>query len=72
MNAGEQLKNIPTADEKAQLKRARLTAILLASATVISLVFLVFAFVQKEHARELKTELAATKQALETCRDAGK
>jgi hypothetical protein len=71
MNIEEQLKNIRMADGKTlyqqQLKRARATAILLASATIISLIFLVYAFVQKEHAEKLEIELLATKQALETC-----
>jgi hypothetical protein len=76
MTTGEQLKNIRMNTGKTfyelQLKRARLAAIVLALSTIISLIFLVFAFVQKEHARELQSELEATKQELELCRNAGK
>jgi hypothetical protein len=69
MNIEEQLKNVRTANGeslyKVQLKKARLTALVLASATIISLIFLAFAFVQKERARKLEAELA--RQQLETC-----
>ena len=37
-------------EQKRKLKRARITALVLASATVISLIFLVFAFIQKSEA----------------------
>ena len=64
--------NFRSAGEKTfheqQLHRTRVTVIILGMATIVSLV-LGFAFVQKEHARELERELAATKQALETCRN---
>lgn len=43
-------------EQKRKLQRARITALVLASATVISLIFLVFAFVQKteaDHQRDL-------------------
>lgn len=39
-------------EQKRKLKRARITALILASATVISLIFLVFAFIQKSRADE--------------------
>lgn len=74
MNAEEQLKNIRTADGKSfyevQLRRSRITALILASATIISFAFLVYAFVQKEKAAELKAQLVATEQALESCQNA--
>ena len=37
-------------EQKRKLKRARITALVLASATVVSLIFLVFAFIQKSEA----------------------
>jgi WD40 repeat protein/energy-coupling factor transporter ATP-binding protein EcfA2 len=37
-------------EQKRKLQRARITALILASATVVSLVFLVFAFIQKSNA----------------------
>ena len=45
-------------EQKRKLKRARITALILASATVISLIFLVFAFIQKSEAdrQRLKAE----------------
>jgi hypothetical protein len=71
MNIEEQLKNVQTAGgeflHKVQLKKARLAALVLASATIISLIFLVFAFVQKERAGKLEAELAVAKQQLEMC-----
>jgi hypothetical protein len=71
MNIEEQLKNLRTASGdslyKVQLKKARLTALVLAGATIISFIFLAFAFVQKERADKLDAELAVTKQQLETC-----
>jgi hypothetical protein len=71
MNIEEQLKNLQTASGdslyKLQLKKARLTALVLAGATIISFIFLAFAFVQKERAGKLDAELAVTKQQLETC-----
>ena len=58
MNIEEQLKNIRIANGdslyKVQLKKARLAALVLASATIISLIFLVFAFVQKEEPASLR------------------
>jgi hypothetical protein len=52
-----------------QLKRSRLTAVVLAAATIVSLLFLVFAFIQKSRADLLATELAETRQMLEACRN---
>jgi hypothetical protein len=74
MNTEEQLNDRTDGKtfHELQLKRARLAAIVLAMATIISLIFLVFAFVQKEHARKLESELASTKKELEICRNSGK
>jgi hypothetical protein len=73
MTVEDQLKDVRTASGKTlyevQLKRARATAIALASATVASLIFLVVAFVQKERGDALERELAKAKQELEMCRN---
>jgi hypothetical protein len=53
-----------------RLKRARITAIVLASATIISLVFLVYAFIQKEEANKLRQELELTRTQLQECQSA--
>jgi hypothetical protein len=67
----EQLKNLQIANGeylyKIQVKKARLTALILANATIISLIFLAFAFVQKERAGKLEGELGVAKQQLEMC-----
>jgi hypothetical protein len=72
MTIDEQLKQIKTANGKSlyeiQVRRARATALVLAAAIVVGLIFLVFAFVQKaaaDTAREeaIKNEIRA--QALE-------
>ncbi len=44
-------------EQKRKLQRARITALILATATVISLIFLVFAFIQKSEANK-QTEIA--------------
>jgi WD40 repeat protein/energy-coupling factor transporter ATP-binding protein EcfA2 len=44
-------------EQKRKLRRARITALVLATATVVSLVFLVFAFIQKANA-DKQTEIA--------------
>lgn len=44
-------------EQKKKLRNARITALVLASATVVSLIFLVFAFIQKSKADE-QTEIA--------------
>jgi hypothetical protein len=71
MNLEEQLKTIRTENGKTfyeiQLKKSRITALVLASAIIISLCFLIFAFVQKERANHIEKELVNTKQALEVC-----
>jgi hypothetical protein len=68
----DQLKEIRTANGKSlydmQQKRARITALILAAATVISLIFLVIAFVQKSRGDEIRSELEAVKTELEACR----
>ena len=43
-------------EQKRKLRRARITALVLASATVVSLVFLVFAFIQKAEADNQRDE----------------
>jgi hypothetical protein len=54
-------------------KRSVITNILLAVATVVSIMFLIFALMQKTNADHLQIELDATQQALEECQklDAG-
>ena len=54
-------------NDKEQLRRSRITAFVLASTTVISLAFLVFAFTQKSKADQLERDLLQTKEALERC-----
>jgi hypothetical protein len=53
--------------DKVQLRRARIIGLLLASATIISLTFLVFAFIQKGEAEKTRQELFQVKQELENC-----
>lgn len=48
-------------EQKRKLQRARIVALVLASATIISLVFLVFAFVQKAAADKAREEAIAQK-----------
>jgi len=43
-------KGFPPPDERTALKRARVTALVLASLTIVSLVFMVYAFIQKAEA----------------------
>src|SRR5688500_13845312 len=50
-------------EQKRKLQRARIVALVLASATIISLIFLVFAFVQKSAADDAR--IAADKSAAE-------
>jgi hypothetical protein len=70
-NVDEQLKAIRTAEGKTlfeiQQKRARATALVLAGTTVVSLIFMVFSFVQKSAADEAILKLHAVKQQLELC-----
>ena len=54
-------------DEKELLRRSRITAVVLASAVIVSLAFLIFAFTQKAKADQLEVELLQTKEALEQC-----
>jgi hypothetical protein len=67
LSVDEQLKQIITPGGKSlyavQLRRARATAIILALATVVSLIFLTFAFVQKA-ATETAREHAVKNEAL--------
>ncbi|HEU5147926.1 MAG TPA: High-affnity carbon uptake protein Hat/HatR [Chryseosolibacter sp.] len=57
-------------EQKRKLKRARITALILASATVVSLIFLVFAFIQKSEADKQRdialeqTKLAESRKEL--------
>lgn len=70
MNAEEQLQKARVNRDqldKTQLRRARITALVLASATIISLIFLVAAFIYKQEADKVKHELSLTKQELENC-----
>jgi WD40 repeat protein len=48
-------------EQKRKLQRARIVALVLASATIISLVFLVFAFVQKAEADKAREDAVAQK-----------
>lgn len=52
-------------EQKRKLKRARITALVLASATVISLIFLVFAFIQKANADKQTEEANLQRQKAE-------
>lgn len=81
VSVDDQLKQIITPGGKSyyqvQLQRARVTAIVLAMAVVISLVFLVFAFVQKaaadtarERAVESESLLVELQGELNRCRSA--
>lgn len=67
----DQLKSIRTAGGKTlydtQLRRSRITALILASATIISLVFLTYAIMQKSEADRLRQELELAKQELARC-----
>lgn len=65
MQSEEQIKAL----QKQQLKRARNTALVLGSALIVCLIFLMTAFVHKEKAAKLESELVSTKQDLETCRN---
>jgi hypothetical protein len=71
MNAEEQLKNIRTAGGRSlhdtPLKKSRIIALVLTSAALVSLLFLVFAFSQKQRADQLDEELARVKQELVSC-----
>lgn len=55
-------------EQKRKLRRARITALILASATVVSLIFLVFAFIQKSKADEQSK--IATENAIKAERNA--
>ena len=50
-------------EQKRKLQRARITALILATATVISLIFLVFAFIQKSKADE-QTKIATDQKQI--------
>ena len=54
-----------------ELKRKRTTALLLASATIISLIFLITAYVHKERAVHLQIEVDSLKRQIETMKVAG-
>ena len=72
MTANEHLanaKNQPVPN-KEQIRRSRITAFLLGTAILITLVFLVFAFIQKAHADKALAELQQTKWELQQCRAA--
>lgn len=60
MSIDDQLKQIKMPNGKSlydvQLRRARITALVLASAAIVSLIFLVFAFVQKAAADSVRQE----------------
>jgi WD40 repeat protein/energy-coupling factor transporter ATP-binding protein EcfA2 len=63
-------------EQKRKLQRARIVALVLASATIISLIFLVFAFVQKAAAEKARQEadanaIRATNAAAEAKRQQG-
>jgi predicted tellurium resistance membrane protein TerC len=53
---------------KAQRKKARVTAIALASATIISLIFLVFSFIQKAEAVKARAEADFLRQEMNSIR----
>ena len=61
VSVDDQLKQIISPSGKSyyhvQRQRARVTAVVLAAATVVSLIFLVFAFVQKAAADSARAEL---------------
>jgi hypothetical protein len=51
-------------DKKAQIRRARIIALALSGATFVSIIFCVFAFIQKAQADEAKIEIEQLKQEL--------
>lgn len=67
-----QLKSIRMTDGRTylehQLSRARKVAIVLASTTIVSLIFLVFAFVQKAESDKIRGEAELLRAELELCR----
>jgi hypothetical protein len=56
--------------DRSALRKARVVALLLAAATIVSLLFLITAFVHKQRADLVEKELRETKQQLESCRAA--
>lgn len=55
---------------KEELKRARITALVLALSIILSIVFLVFAFPQKSEAEKFKSEVLKTQKLLMECQAA--
>lgn len=60
-------RNKPPQLKRVELQRARKIAIVLASATVVSLLFMVFAFIQKTRAESLQEEVTRIRAELERC-----
>lgn len=56
-------------EQKRKLQRARRTALVLATATIVSLLFLIFAFIKKLEADDLRIEAEAQKIEAEKARD---
>jgi hypothetical protein len=75
MNAEEYVKEARTRPNefyKKQLKRARATAVVLGSSTVLSLIFLVYGFIQKEKTQRVEQELVSVKRQLAECQTTSK
>lgn len=54
-------------NERTALIRARITALVIASVTIVSLLFLVYAFIQKAEAEKNMQEAQVQKQLYEQC-----
>lgn len=55
---------------KIQQKKARISALILGSSTLVALIFLVFAFIQKAEADKARAEVATLQQQMESVRKA--
>ncbi len=58
---------MPTQD----VKRARITALVLGSAAIVSIVFFLYANEQKSRANQLQSEVDSLKQKMKTMKSAG-
>ena len=60
-------KGFPPPDEKTALKRARVTALVLASLTIVSLLFMVYAFIQKAEAENNRMRALEHEELYKIC-----
>ena len=72
MTAEQHLRNAKNqpVPNKVQIRRARIIAFVLVSATVITLALLVFAFIQKQDAGQARLSLLQSQLELRECRGA--